>query len=417
MATFAYTALDRQGRQTSGTIPADNRASAMDAVLGRGLSPVSIEEQSNGNGNGGGFFSYRGGSSAGAAKTPSTRVPQRALEDFTRELANLLAAGLSLSRALHLLRREASHPAAKNVWSKVHDDVVGGTPLAEALGKYPKTFSTVYVAMVCAGEAGGFLPIVLQQIADFRTREQELRGKITAAMVYPAVLACLAVAVLVFLLTFFIPRFSSIFDEFGGDLPWLTQAIVAASAWLTNYGWLLAILVVGGIIALRRSLTTESGRRFLERVVLRTPVVGTVAARFALVRFCRMLGTLVGAGVPLVAALRTAREALGNQTLADTVTHAIEEVQRGQPLSRSLAGNNVLFPASVIEMIAVSEETGRLDKELVRLSGSYEGELDRNLRMLVALAEPLLLMVMASLIGTVVVGMLLPVFTMQDLIK
>ncbi|HEV2296167.1 MAG TPA: type II secretion system F family protein [Tepidisphaeraceae bacterium] len=416
MGVFAYTALDRQGRQTSGTIPADSRASAMDEVLGRGLSPVSIEEKSNGNG-GGGLLSYRGGLTSGAAKAPSTRVPQRALEDFTRELANLLAAGLSLSRALHLLRREASHPAAKNVWSKVHDDVVGGTSLADALGKYPRTFSTVYVAMVRAGEAGGFLPIVLQQIADFRTREQELRGKITAAMVYPAVLACLAVAVLVFLLTFFIPRFSSIFDEFGGNLPWLTQAIVAASGWLTKYGWVLAILVVGGIIAIRRSLTTESGRRFLERAVLRTPVVGTVAARFALVRFCRMLGTLVGAGVPLVAALRTAREALGNQTLADTVTHAIEEVQRGQPLSRSLAGNNVLFPASVIEMIAVSEETGRLDKELVRLSISYEGELDRNLRMLVALAEPLLLMAMASLIGTVVVGMLLPVFTMQDLIK
>jgi type II secretory pathway component PulF len=130
-----------------------------------------------------------------------------------------------------------------------------------------------------------------------------------------------------------------------------------------------------------------------------------------------MLGTLVGSGVPLVTALRTAREALGNQTLADTVTHAIEEVQRGQSLSKSLSGNAVLFPASVIEMIAVSEETGRLDKELVRLSTSYEGELDRNLRMLVALAEPLLLVMMASLIGTVVVGMLLPVFTMQDLIK
>jgi type II secretory pathway component PulF len=415
MPTFAFTALDRQGRQTSGTIPADNRASAMDAVVGRGLSPVSIEEKANGNGS---VLSYGGGGSGAAGKkAPSTRVPQRAIEDFTRELANLLAAGLSLSRALHLLRREASHPAAKNVWSKVHDDVVGGTSLADALGKFPRTFSSVYVAMVRAGEAGGFLSIVLQQIADFRTREQELRGKVTAAMVYPAVLACLAVAVLVFLLTFFIPRFSTIFEEFGGNLPWLTQAIVATSHWLTKYGWILAIAVAGGVVAMRRSLTTESGRRFLERVVLRTPFVGTVAARFALVRFCRMLGTLVGAGVPLVAALRTAREALGNQTLADTVTHAIEEVQRGQPLSRSLAGNNVLFPASVIEMIAVSEETGRLDKELVRLSISYESELDRNLRMLVSLAEPLLLMAMAGLIGTVVIGMLLPVFTMQDLIK
>jgi type II secretory pathway component PulF len=332
-------------------------------------------------------------------------------------LANLLAAGLPLSRALHLLRREASNPAAKNVWARVHDDVVGGTSLAEALGKWPKAFSSVYIAMVRAGEAGGFLHVVLQQIADFRTREQELKGKIKAAMVYPAVLAVLACGVLVFLLTFFIPRFSSIFEEFGSKLPLLTQIIVVASGWLIKYGWVLAILVFGGILAARRSLTSEAGRRFMERSILKTPMVGRVAAQFALVRFCRMLGTLIGAGVPLVTSLRVAREALGNQTLADTVSHAIDEVQRGASLSKSLGGNSLLFPASVIEMIAVAEETGRLDKELVRLSASYEIELDRNLRMLVALAEPALLMLMAGIIGTVVVGMLLPVFTLQDLIK
>jgi type II secretory pathway component PulF len=151
--------------------------------------------------------------------------------------------------------------------------------------------------------------------------------------------------------------------------------------------------------------------------MLRTPALGKVMARFALVRFCRMLGTLVGAGVPLVSSLRTAKEALGNQTLADTVGHAIEEVQRGSPLSRSLSASPLLFPPSVVEMVAVAEETGRLDKELVRLSIAYEAELERNLRMLVALAEPLLLLIMASVIGTVVVGMLLPVFMLQDLVK
>jgi type II secretory pathway component PulF len=151
--------------------------------------------------------------------------------------------------------------------------------------------------------------------------------------------------------------------------------------------------------------------------MLRTPALGRVVARLALVRFTRMLGTLVGSGVPLVASLRTAREALGNQTLADTVTHAIEEVQRGSALSRALAASPVLFPASVVEMVAVAEETGRLDKELVRLSISYEADLERRLRILVALAEPLLLFIMAGVIGTVVVGMLLPVFMLQDLVK
>jgi type II secretory pathway component PulF len=332
-------------------------------------------------------------------------------------MANLLAAGLPLSRALALLKREASQATAKRVWGEVHDDVVGGMPLADALAKWPRIFSGVYVAMVRAGEAGGFLPLVLQQIADFRTREQDLKGKVKAAMVYPVVLMCLAVAVLIFLLTFFIPRFSTIFDEFGSKLPYLTQLIMLLSTWLTKFGWLILLLAVAGVFAARRAVTSEGGRRMIERTMLATPLIGKVAARFALVRFTRMLGTLVGAGVPLVASLRVAREAIGNQTLADTVSHAIEEVQRGVPLSKSLSGNALLFPASVIEMIAVAEETGRLDQELVRLSGAYEGELDRNLRMLVALAEPAILMLMAALIGTIVIGMLLPVFTLQDLIK
>lgn len=402
MATFAYVALDRSGRQTTGVIPADNKVAAMDQVVSQGLSPISIVEKA--------------GVAATERRSTSTRVPMHAVESFTRELANLLAAGLPLSRALHLLRREASHPGAKNVWSKVHDDVVGGTSLADALAKFPKVFSTVYVAMVRAGEAGGFLHVVLQQIADFRTREQELKGKVKAALVYPCVLAVLAVGVLIFLLTFFIPRFKGIFAQFGSNLPWLTQVIVTLSNWIKQYGVIIGVLVAVLLFVLQRAASSQGGKRAMERAMLKTPMLGKVAARFGLVRFARMLGTLVGAGVPLVSALRVAREALGNQTLADAVSHAIDEVQRGAALSKSLAGNTLLFPASVIEMIAVAEETGRLDKELVRLSAAYELELDRNLRMLVALAEPLLLFAMAGLIGTVVVGMLLPVFTLQDLI-
>src|SRR6185437_11287329 len=340
MATFAYTALDRTGRQTSGTIPADSRAAAMDAVVGRGLSPVSIEEQRSGKAD-----------VAGSLKKPPTRVSQSAVETFTRELANLLGAGLSLSRALHLLRREASQPGAKYVWSKVHDEVVGGTSLADSLAKWPKTFSTVYIAMVRAGEAGGFLPIVLQQIADFRTREQDLKGKVKAALVYPCVLGVFASGVLIFLLTFFIPRFQGIFASFGANLPWLTQIVVAISHTVIHYGiFVIAALVAVGFAA-KQALASDSGRRMIERLVLKTPVLGKVAARFALVRFSRMLGTLVGAGVPLVSALRTARESLGNQTLADAVSIAIEEVQRGTPLSKSLAATPVLFTPAVVEMV------------------------------------------------------------------
>lgn len=440
MPVYAYKALDRQGRQAVGTLPAESRVGAFDQLAARGLSPISVDEQGGAAaigagggsrlsrlfGSGGGAGAANSGGSAGlgraaaaAEATPPalTKVSKASIESFTREMSNLLAAGLPLSRALSLLKREASQPAAKRAWGEVHDDVVGGVALADALAKWPRIFSSVYVAMVRAGEAGGFLPVVLQQIADFRTREADLKGKVKAAMVYPVVLACMATAVLVFLLSFFIPRFSTIFEEFGADLPWLTKMIVALSTLVTTYGLFVVVALVIAFVTARRAAATENGKRFIERMMLKTPALGKVMARFALVRFCRMLGTLVGAGVPLVSSLRTAREALGNQTLADTVGHAIEEVQRGSPLSRSLSASPLLFPPSVIEMIAVAEETGRLDKELVRLSIAYEAELERNLRMLVALAEPLLLLIMASIIGAVVVGMLLPVFMLQDLVK
>lgn len=406
MAVFAYTAVDRTGRRQTGAVTADSRPAAVDLVERKGLLPVSIEEKAQ-----------AATTATKASTAPVKRVPRSAVDAFTRELSNLLAAGLPLAKSLHLLRRESSNPAAARVWTAVHDDVVGGTSLADALAKWPQVFTPVYVAMVRAGETGGFLHVVLQQIADFRTREQDLKGKVKAALVYPCVLVVVATGVLVFLLTFFIPKFSGIFEEFGSNLPLLTRGVVATSQGLVKYGPVLALAVIVAVVLGRRALKTDSGRRRMERAVLGTPLLGVVIARFALVRFCRMLGTLVGAGVPLVASLRVAREAIGNQTLADAVSHAIGEVQRGAPLSRSLAQDAVLFPPSAIEMIAVAEETGRLDQELVRLSQTYESDMDRNLRMLVSLAEPAVLFVMAALIGTVVVGMLLPVFTLQDLIQ
>lgn len=402
MGLFAYTALDATGRQLNGTIPADTRAEAMDHVISRGLSPISVNEEK---------------AAAAVKVSTSTRVSQSAVESFTRELANLLGAGLPLSKALHLLRREASSPGAKNVWSAIHDDVIGGTALADAMVKWPKVFSNVYVAMVRAGESGGFLPIVLQQIADFRTREQDLKGKVKAALVYPCVLAVFAAAVLTFLLTFFIPKFQGVFAEFGGKLPALTLVVVSASNVMIHYGWAVAIVLIAAIVLIKRAMSTDSGRRVFERALLKTPAIGKVTARFALVRFCRMLGTLVGSGVPLVSALRTAKESLGNQTLSDAVGHAIEEVQRGTALSKSLAATPILFPASVVEMVAIAEETGRLDKELQRLSIAYESDLDRSLRMLVSLAEPIMLFITAAVIGTVVVAMLLPILELQDVVK
>ncbi|CAA9398692.1 MAG: Type IV fimbrial assembly protein PilC [uncultured Phycisphaerae bacterium] len=417
MSTFVYTAIGRDGRQASGTVAADTRGAAIAQVVRQGMHPLRIAEQG------------KDGATAAAAAAALTvdkpassrhagkRVPAHAVEAFTRELASLLSGGVSLARALSLLKREASNPGAANLWGRVHDDVVGGESLADALAKWPKSFSGVYVAMVRAGEAGGFLDVVLGQIAEFRAREADLKGKVKASLVYPVFLAVLATGVVAFLLAWFIPKFSTIFEELGGNLPSLTVFIIGASHVVKTYGLFLAVGVGVGAYLFRRNLETDAGRRRLDRWVLAAPVLGRVTARFALVRFCRMLGTLVGAGVPIVSSLRVAREAIGSQTLADTVNHAIEEVQRGTALSKSLASSPQLFPPSVVETIAVAEETGRLDKELVRLAGAFESDLDRQLRMLVAIIEPVLLFVMAAVIGTVVVGMLLPIFNLQDMVK
>jgi type II secretory pathway component PulF len=409
MSVFAYTALSKDGRRTSGTLAADSRAAAIAQIGRQGLQPLNLSEAKD---------------AASAAKKAQAvsgvgnagRVSHKAVESFTRELANLLAGGVPLSRAMALLRREASNPAAKQLWGALHDDVVGGTALADAMAKYPRSFSSVYVAMVRAGEAGGFLDVVLTQISDFRTREQDLMGKVKAAMIYPIILAVLAVGVLIFLLSFFIPRFSGVFAQFGASLPALTLFIIALSNIVKSYGIYVAGAAVGIFLIARRAAATDTGKRRIEVVLLGVPLLGSVLAHFGLVRFTRMLGTLVGAGVPLIASLRVAREAIGNQTLADTVSQAIEEVQRGLALSKSLANSPKLFPASVVEMIAVAEETGRLDKELLRIAVTYEADLDRQLRMLVAVGEPMMLFLMAGIIGTVVVGMLLPILNLQDVV-
>ncbi len=404
MPVFTYKAIDSAGVQTSGTVTAQNRPSALEQVARGGLVPVAVQEQQA-------LGRARAGLRLGGA-----RVPQTVVEAFHRELANLLTAGVPMIRALSILRREATHPGARKQWSAIHDDVGGGSSLADAMSKWPRSFPAVYVAMVRAGETGGFLDVVLTQIADFQSRQRSLVSRIRSALAYPAVLAVLAVGVLTFLMTYFIPRFSRIFLDFGEALPALTRAIVAISGAVLHYGLIFVVAVVMIAIVLRRVLKSPSGRRMAERAILGVPVVGTTVARFALVRFCRMLGTLLGAGVPLVASLRVARDAIGNETLAGAVVEAIEQVQQGRSLARSLGGSERFFPASVVEMIAVAEESGRLDVELKRLALVYEEELDRRLRMLVSLAEPALLFVMAGIVGTIVVGMLLPVFTLQELI-
>ncbi len=415
MPLFTYRALQADGAVAEGQLEAAGRQEVFRQIEARGLRLLNLTEKAAADA--GKSLDLPGSLGSLSLRLGSQRITPRALENFTRLLSSLLAAGVPLSRALVILHKEASSPAAAAKWKEIHDLVCDGMSLADAMARSPETFPRVYVAMVQAGETGGFLDLVLAQIADFQSREKDLRSKVMTAMLYPSILLCLALAVVTFLLTFFIPRFQTVFAGFNASLPWLTTAIIGVSHLVRSYG-LLVVAGFGTLFYLIRSwFASEKGRRTWEGLVLRAPIVGPLVAQFAMARFCRMLGTLLSAGVPLVQGLNVARKSIGNQILVDAVSRSIERVQEGGQLGGSLAECRNLFPGSVLEMISVAEESGKLDAELIRIANVTENDLDRELKTAVALTEPLMLFFIAGFIGTIFIGMVLPIFTLQQQIK
>lgn len=407
MALFLYKAITVGGALTEGSLEAAGRQAALKELESKGLNPVDLKEGSGSAAEpaaGGNFF---------AAK----KVSKKDLETFTRLLASLLAAGLPLSRAFVILVKETSNPVAKAQWKEIHNQVIDGVSLASAMAKSPDTFPKVYTAMVEAGETGGFLDVVLNQIADFQMREKELKGKVMTAMLYPAILLFLALGVLAFLLVFFIPKFQTIFAGIGAELPLLTRIIIGASDIIRNYGLFVAAAVAVATVFIRKWLATESGQRSKEMILLRLPIMGPLVAKYAMARFCRMLGTLLGSGVALINSLSVAARAIGNQVLTDAINESIEGVKQGKSLAPCLGKCKELFVGSTLEMIAVAEESSRLDEELVRISEVTESDLDRQLKTAVALTEPLMLFFIAAFVGTIFLGMVIPIFSLQDHIK
>lgn len=408
MATFEYRAIKADGTPATGTIEAPGRHEALRQIQNQSLRPVKLSEAQNNNNH---------ETAPITARLFGRKITGRVLENFTRLLSNLLASGIPLSRALVILYRDAAMPVAKEKWKKIHDRVIDGMSLANAMSQSPDVFPQVYIAMVQAGETGGFLDVVLNQIADFQARDKELRSRVLMALIYPAILFVLAITVLIFLLVFFIPRFQVIFAGFDASLPLITQMIVKLSDILRFYGLYAAAAVALTVYLLRQWFQSEQGRRTWEHWILRSPIIGPLTARFAMARFCRMLGTLLGAGVPLISGLNVARKSIGNQILVDAVTDSIERVKQGDSLAPSLSSCKQLFPSSVIEMISVAEESGRMDQELVRIAEGTESDLDRNLKTAVALTEPFMLFFIAAFVGTIFIGMVIPIFTIQDYIR
>ena len=344
MPQFSYKGLKRDGAVTEGLLDANNRQEAMRQVENLGLKPIRLAEavsagsRKKSSAPGSSAPAVNGGG-AEAGKTPGAngaapsgwklslggkgKITPRVLENFTRLLSSLLAAGVSFSRALDILYREASLPVAKAKWKEIHDLVIDGMSLSNAMARSPETFPRVYIAMVEAGETGGFLDVVLSQIAEFQAREKDIKSKVTSALMYPVILLFLAICVLIFLMVFFIPRFQMVFKSFNADLPLLTLMIIKTSQIVRYYGLYVLAAVAVAFFFLRSWFKSENGQRMWEGLVLKLPVIGPLLAQFAMARFTRMLGTLLGAGVPMINALNVARRSIGNQILVDSVYESI----------------------------------------------------------------------------------------------
>ncbi|HTR40696.1 MAG TPA: type II secretion system F family protein [Pseudomonadales bacterium] len=413
MPTFSYKAIQANGAIAEGVLEAPGRPDALRQIETLGLRPVNLSEKATASAKSASASALPGNFSF---KFESKKVSPKALENFTRLLSSLLAAGVPLSRALVILTKEASSPVVSAKWKEVLDKVVDGMSLADAMAQSPETFPRIYVAMVEAGEAGGFLDLVLAQIAEFQSRQKELKSKVMAAMIYPCILFCLATIILTALLVFFVPMLQKVFATIHGSLPLITVIVIGASNFMRSYGIFIIIGLIVAVLTLRTWFTSEKGKRVWEGFILRVPMIGPLVAQFAMARFCRMLGTLLGAGVPLVQSLNVARRSIGNQILVDAVGQSIERVQQGGRLGQSLADCKMLFTSSALEMISVAEESGKLDVELIRLAGVTENDLNRNLQTTVSFAEPLLLFFIAAFIGTIFIGMLLPVLSMSQYI-
>jgi type II secretory pathway component PulF len=288
--------------------------------------------------------------------------------------------------------------------------------MSDALSKHPAAFSPLYVSMVRAGETGGFLEDVLQRAALFAEKELELRGRITGALIYPALLVSVAILAIGFFVFYFIPRFTVIFDDLGGQLPFLTEVMIGISNLGLKYWWaFLGGAVVGGI-SLWRALKTPQGRFLYDRLRLRAPLLGPLVTKTAIARFTRTLGTLLKSGVPILTAIEISREALGNEVLKLDVTEAAAAVKEGRNLAEPL-GKSLYFPPVVVDMIAVGEESGNLDEVLGHVADAYDREVDRAVRIFVSLLEPALLVVMAALVGLIVISMLLPIYSLHGAVQ
>ena len=415
MPTFSYTAVDAQGKTHQGTVEANNAADAAAAVKKQGRFPTNITETAAAAGKpkGKGFsLSLSLGAGAGTGK-----VPAKVLTVFTRQLSTLISAGLPLLRSLRTLSKQEKNPNLRKIMGSLAESVEGGTTFSEALAQHPKAFNKLYVNMVKAGELGGVLEIVLTRLAEFAEKSQRIRGKVTSAMVYPAVVLTIAVGIVTFLMLFIVPKFEAIFkDMLGGrPLPAITQIIMDLSRFIQGNFLLIAGVLTVLVIGLRFAIRLPGIAAALDSYKLKLPLFGDLLTKTSVARFSRTLGTLVSSGVPILQALQITRDTAGNERVSTAIETIHDNVKEGESMVAPMEASQI-FPPMVVSMVQVGEETGQLPDMLTKVADVFEEEVDTAVAGLTSLLEPVMIVLLALIVGTIVVALFLPLITIiQDL--
>lgn len=407
MPVYDYQALDTKGKTVTGIIDADSAQVARQKIRAMGSFPVKVNE-------------LTGGESAKEARGISfqslfSRATPAQVSLWTRQLATLTGAGFPLVNALNTLISQTKSQAFTKIVARVKDAIVEGNSFAAALTAYPSVFSQIYINMVRAGETSGTLEIVLQRLADIMEKQQELKARIQTALAYPLLMAATGTLVLFFLLTFVIPSITTIFEDMEQVLPGPTRFLIAASEGFKSYWWLIAAAMVGALVALKVFRKTERGLATTDRLVLALPIAGPLLQKIAVARFARTLASLLENGVTMLPALEIVKNITGNRVLSGLIHNASQEVERGQGLGVSLAADAV-FPDLAVQMVQVGEQSGELEPMLYKIAEVYENDVQSSIMRMMALLEPVMILIMAAVVLFIVLSICLPIFEMNQLL-
>jgi general secretion pathway protein F len=399
MPRFAYTAKDGNKQEVKGSLTAESEREAIEKLDRMGCFPVSLREEEI---------------PPAPDKRPSayrffTRIQKRDVSLFMRQLADLIEAGLTLNGALTIISRQTENPHLGKIVADLDAIIRDGAGFSEALAHYPKIFSPLLVNMVKSGEVGGMLAEVLARLADFSEAEEELRAKVRFALAYPALILFVGIATIVVLLTFVIPKMVSLFQEVGQVLPLPTRILMEMSRMIVSYGWFLLAMVIVGAGLLRQLAHSQEGKLALDRMKLRFPIWGPLITKVETARFARSLGLLLKHGVAILQAVEVVTQSMVNEVMKSGMRKIREQLEGGASLSHAMHEYPV-FPVFVTNMVAVGEESGTLDRSLLKIGEAYEREADRTMKLMAALIEPVMILVMGLVVGFIVVSMLLPIF-------